>query len=123
MPKPFTLPPPSCMLSPLRFLRTFAALYESKYRPLYEEAGIYYEHRLIDDMVAQVCVCVCACYVLMFVCLFRGALDERAHGAPDQEGGSGMCALSEHFVPPFIGARFRRRYLMCDAKTTLWVDV
>ena len=49
------------MLSPLRFLRTFAALYESKYRPLYEEAGIYYEHRLIDDMVAQVCVCVCAC--------------------------------------------------------------
>lgn len=32
----------------------FAELYASSYKAKYEEAGIWYEHRLIDDMVAQV---------------------------------------------------------------------
>jgi isocitrate dehydrogenase len=36
-----------------RFLAIFKELYEAKYRPQYEAAGIWYEHRLIDDMVAQ----------------------------------------------------------------------
>jgi NADP-dependent isocitrate dehydrogenase len=36
-----------------RFLQIFADLYESKYKKVYEDAGIWYEHRLIDDMVAQ----------------------------------------------------------------------
>jgi hypothetical protein len=33
----------------------FAEIYERDYKQKYEEAGIWYEHRLIDDMVAQVC--------------------------------------------------------------------
>jgi isocitrate dehydrogenase len=41
-------------LVPFRFLQIFADLYESKYKKAYEDAGIWYEHRLIDDMVAQV---------------------------------------------------------------------
>jgi isocitrate dehydrogenase len=35
-----------------RFKDIFQELYDSKYKSLYEEAGIWYEHRLIDDMVA-----------------------------------------------------------------------
>ena len=44
-----------------RFLEIFAEMYEAEYKAKFEELGIYYEHRLIDDMVAQassVCVCV-----------------------------------------------------------------
>jgi len=37
-----------------RFKDIFQEIYESHYRPLFEDAAIYYEHRLIDDMVAQV---------------------------------------------------------------------
>lgn len=37
-----------------RFLQIFAEIYEAKYKATYEAAGIWYEHRLIDDMVAQV---------------------------------------------------------------------
>jgi len=36
-----------------RFLQVFAEIYEAQYKKQYEEAGIWYEHRLIDDMVAQ----------------------------------------------------------------------
>ncbi|KAJ7084887.1 hypothetical protein B0H15DRAFT_923550 [Mycena belliarum] len=36
-----------------RFKDIFQEIYESHYKPLFDEAGIYYEHRLIDDMVAQ----------------------------------------------------------------------
>jgi isocitrate dehydrogenase len=36
-----------------RFKDIFQEIYESTYKKLYEDAGIYYEHRLIDDMVAQ----------------------------------------------------------------------
>ena len=32
----------------------FAEIYEAEYKGKYEAAGIWYEHRLIDDMVAQV---------------------------------------------------------------------
>uniref|UniRef100_A0A6F9DEY2 Isocitrate dehydrogenase [NADP] n=1 Tax=Phallusia mammillata TaxID=59560 RepID=A0A6F9DEY2_9ASCI len=35
-----------------RFKDIFQEIYESSYRSVYEEAGIWYEHRLIDDMVA-----------------------------------------------------------------------
>jgi isocitrate dehydrogenase len=35
-----------------RFKDIFAAIYESDYKKQFEAAGIYYEHRLIDDMVA-----------------------------------------------------------------------
>ena len=35
-----------------RFRDIFAELYKTKYEPLYKAAGIWYEHRLIDDMVA-----------------------------------------------------------------------
>ena len=38
----------------IRFMRIFADQYEANYKTRYEAAGIYYEHRLIDDMVAQV---------------------------------------------------------------------
>jgi isocitrate dehydrogenase len=31
----------------------FAEIYEASYKAKYEAAGIWYEHRLIDDMVAQ----------------------------------------------------------------------
>ncbi len=41
-----------------RFMANFAELYESEYKQKFEAAGIWYEHRLIDDMVAQV-LCVC----------------------------------------------------------------
>lgn len=36
-----------------RFKDIFEELYEKKYKKQFEEAGIWYEHRLIDDMVAQ----------------------------------------------------------------------
>ncbi|KZT40258.1 putative isocitrate dehydrogenase [NADP] precursor [Sistotremastrum suecicum HHB10207 ss-3] len=36
-----------------RFKDIFAGLYESTYKSEFEAKGIYYEHRLIDDMVAQ----------------------------------------------------------------------
>ncbi|CCM04482.1 uncharacterized protein FIBRA_06662 [Fibroporia radiculosa] len=36
-----------------RFKDIFQEIYDSTYKKAYEEAGIYYEHRLIDDMVAQ----------------------------------------------------------------------
>uniref|UniRef100_A0A5K3EL66 Iso_dh domain-containing protein n=1 Tax=Mesocestoides corti TaxID=53468 RepID=A0A5K3EL66_MESCO len=36
-----------------RFKDIFAEIYDSKYRSDFEAAGIWYEHRLIDDMVAQ----------------------------------------------------------------------
>jgi isocitrate dehydrogenase len=32
----------------------FAEIYEKEYKAQFEAAGIWYEHRLIDDMVAQV---------------------------------------------------------------------
>lgn len=37
-----------------RFKDIFQEIYEAQYKAKFEEAGIYYEHRLIDDMVAQV---------------------------------------------------------------------
>ncbi|KAH9955428.1 isocitrate dehydrogenase [Russula dissimulans] len=37
-----------------RFKDVFQEIYETEYRKQFEDAGIYYEHRLIDDMVAQV---------------------------------------------------------------------
>ncbi|KAI0703864.1 isocitrate dehydrogenase NADP-dependent [Cerioporus squamosus] len=36
-----------------RFKDIFQEIYEAEYRAAFESAGIYYEHRLIDDMVAQ----------------------------------------------------------------------
>eukprot|EP00775_Hariotina_reticulata_P008933 gene8933-9110_t len=36
-----------------RFLMIFAEIYEKEYQAKFEEQGIWYEHRLIDDMVAQ----------------------------------------------------------------------
>jgi isocitrate dehydrogenase len=36
-----------------RFKDIFEGLYESKYKAKMDELGIWYEHRLIDDMVAQ----------------------------------------------------------------------
>ncbi|EMD36919.1 hypothetical protein CERSUDRAFT_65670 [Gelatoporia subvermispora B] len=37
-----------------RFKDIFQEIYDAEYKKAFEEAGIYYEHRLIDDMVAQV---------------------------------------------------------------------
>ena len=37
-----------------RFRKTFSDMYEAKYKSKFEQLGTYYEHRLIDDMVAQV---------------------------------------------------------------------
>jgi isocitrate dehydrogenase len=37
-----------------RFKDIFQKVYESTYKSQFDAAGIYYEHRLIDDMVAQV---------------------------------------------------------------------
>jgi len=37
-----------------RFKDIFAEVFESEFKAEYEAAGIWYEHRLIDDMVAQV---------------------------------------------------------------------
>jgi isocitrate dehydrogenase len=36
-----------------RFKDIFQEIYESEYRKQFEAQGIWYEHRLIDDMVAQ----------------------------------------------------------------------
>ncbi|CAO3672818.1 unnamed protein product [Rhizopus stolonifer] len=36
-----------------RFKDIFEDIYQKEYKSKYEEAGIWYEHRLIDDMVAQ----------------------------------------------------------------------
>jgi len=35
-----------------RFLELFQEIYEAEFKDRFEEAGIWYEHRLIDDMVA-----------------------------------------------------------------------
>ncbi|XP_026814019.1 isocitrate dehydrogenase [NADP] cytoplasmic [Rhopalosiphum maidis] len=35
-----------------RFKDIFQEIYDTQYKPLYEAKGIWYEHRLIDDMVA-----------------------------------------------------------------------
>ncbi|MCZ6472356.1 MAG: NADP-dependent isocitrate dehydrogenase, partial [SAR324 cluster bacterium] len=37
-----------------RFRDIFAQMFESEYKARFDEAGLTYEHRLIDDMVAQV---------------------------------------------------------------------
>lgn len=68
--------PPCCLSS---FLMIFAEIYEAEYKAKFEELKIWYEHRLIDDMVAQVrvrvcvrvaCVCARACVrVCLRVCL------------------------------------------------------
>ncbi|OTF69095.1 isocitrate dehydrogenase[NADP] cytoplasmic-like protein [Euroglyphus maynei] len=48
-----------------RFKDIFQKIYDEQYKSQYEAAGIWYEHRLIDDMVAQVLKseggCVWAC--------------------------------------------------------------
>jgi isocitrate dehydrogenase len=36
-----------------RFKDLFQEIYEAEFEPAYKEAGIWYEHRLIDDMVAS----------------------------------------------------------------------
>lgn len=36
-----------------RFKDIFQEVYESTYKTEFEKLGVYYEHRLIDDMVAQ----------------------------------------------------------------------
>ncbi|KZT28292.1 isocitrate dehydrogenase [Neolentinus lepideus HHB14362 ss-1] len=36
-----------------RFKDIFQDIYDTQYKPEFEKLGIYYEHRLIDDMVAQ----------------------------------------------------------------------
>lgn len=36
-----------------KFKDIFEAMYEKEYKPQFEKLGIWYEHRLIDDMVAQ----------------------------------------------------------------------
>ena len=36
-----------------RFMANFSELYEKEYKGRFEAVGIWYEHRLIDDMVAQ----------------------------------------------------------------------
>lgn len=36
-----------------RFMDLFAEIYESEFKSRFDEAGLWYEHRLIDDMVAQ----------------------------------------------------------------------
>lgn len=36
-----------------RFKDIFQEIYDNEYRKKFEEKGIYYEHRLIDDQVAQ----------------------------------------------------------------------
>ena len=35
------------------FKDIFQAIYDKEYKPQYEAKGIWYEHRLIDDLVAQ----------------------------------------------------------------------
>lgn len=36
-----------------RFLQIFEEMYQKEYKKKYEDLKIWYEHRLIDDMVAQ----------------------------------------------------------------------
>lgn len=36
-----------------RFMDIFQEIYDKEYKKKFEELGIWYEHRLIDDMVAQ----------------------------------------------------------------------
>jgi isocitrate dehydrogenase len=37
-----------------RFMNIFAEVFEAEFKDRFEQAGIWYEHRLIDDVVAQV---------------------------------------------------------------------
>ncbi len=55
-----------------RFLQTFEDMYENEgYRAKYEAAGIWYQHRLIDDMVAQAPpherICSAPCWLVCIV--------------------------------------------------------
>ncbi len=66
-----------------RFLQIFQELYEKSYQDKFEKLGIWYEHRLIDDMVAQVLppttaelsayhVVLCKLPMQLLVCQNRG---------------------------------------------------
>ena len=37
-----------------RFMQIFEDIYQRHYKQKFEDLGIWYQHRLIDDMVAQV---------------------------------------------------------------------
>jgi len=68
-----------------RFLQIFQELYEKSYQDKFEKLGIWYEHRLIDDMVAQVLppatwpyhVALCKLPMQLLVCSNGG---KRCHG-------------------------------------------
>jgi hypothetical protein len=46
------MPPTTSLVAP-RFMQIFSNLYEAQYKAKYMAARMWYEHRLIDDMVAQ----------------------------------------------------------------------
>ena len=44
-----------CCAAQLCLTRVLQDIYEQSYKQRFEDLGIWYQHRLIDDMVAQVC--------------------------------------------------------------------
>ena len=63
-----------------RFLQIFEDMYESAgYRAKYEAAGIWYQHRLIDDMVAQARA-TCRCQSSQYPSV--GSQDESCENTP-----------------------------------------
>ena len=96
-----------------RFLQIFEDMYENEgYRAKYEAAGIWYQHRLIDDMVAQArrpglrAVCV---WGKALKCLFcyeeQGILSCGASSASSVPWVRGRSANAcPHHVPALVSA-------------------
>ena len=92
-----------------------AQVYEADYVSKYEEAGIWYEHRLIDDMVAQALkssggfVWACKNYdgdvQSDIVAQVRGRGEGAGAGLRRVQGGGAAC--SEHVVGAAHGGRAR----------------
>jgi hypothetical protein len=81
-----------------RFLQIFQEIYEQQgYKAQFERLGIWYEHRLIDDMVAQASPLLWSQFLLLGTRM-PALLPSR----PDVLPGTGMMAKSGGRCSPFL---------------------
>ncbi len=95
-----------------RFMQIFAELYDSKYKKSFDDLGIWYEHRLIDDMVAQVSACVCAEHA-RFVALTLYRCMRREH----------VGVQAEAWLVCMYACAWRLLSVCADAQEQWWVCV
>ena len=88
-------------------MQIFDEIYEKSFKAQFEARGIWYQHRLIDDMVAQVCACSVRvpCYVHVVVCGCAGdhmstPHDRRHVGSAPSCSHFRRCARLPHVTHP-----------------------